>query len=92
MSQVHNPLGQLESLSLSLEGPDGEHWRIAFVEALLAQFRSSGDITFEAVQRLLTQHEQVFLADLETARRMYRTYPHLCHERPVQPKAASGAT
>ena len=88
MSQVHNALGQLESLSLSSGGADRAHWRIAFVEALLAQFRSSGDITFEVMQRLLTQHEQVFLADLETARRMYRTYPHLFRERLVQPKVA----
>jgi hypothetical protein len=88
MSQVHKALRQIEALSLSLEGSDAEHWRIAFVQTLLAQFRSSGDITFEAVHRLLTQHEQAFLADLETARRMYRTYPQLFNERPAQAKTA----
>ena len=90
MSQVHNALRRLEALPISLEGPDAEHWLLTLVEDLLAQFRSSGDITFETVQRRVQLHEQAFLADLETARRMYRTYPHLFRaERPaVQGKAA----
>jgi hypothetical protein len=88
MSQVHKTLRQIELLALTLEGPEAEHWRIAFVQDLLAQYRSSGDITFESVQRLLKQHEQAFLADLETARRMYRNYPHLLHEGPGQLEAA----
>jgi hypothetical protein len=77
MSQVHTALGQIEARSLSLESPDAEHWLLAFVEGLPGHFRSSGDITFEAVQRQLQLHEQAFLADLKTARRMYRAYPHL---------------
>jgi hypothetical protein len=32
---------------------------------------------FEVVERLLQQHKDVFRRDLETARRMYRIYPHL---------------
>jgi hypothetical protein len=81
-------LRQIELLALTLDGPEAEHWRIAFVQDLLAQYRSSGDITFESVQRLLKQHEQAFLADLETARRMYRTYPDLLHESPALAKPA----
>ena len=90
MSQVRKVLSRIEALSLSLEGPDAEHWLLAFVEDLPAHFRSPGDISFEAVQRVLQLHERAFLADLETARRMYRTYPHLFQaEKPAaQTKAA----
>src|SRR5271167_3843408 len=80
MSRVHDALRRLEhtgTLPLSAAGLDPEHWLLAFLEELLAQFRGSGDVSFAAVQLLLEQHEQVFLKDLETARRMYRTYPHL---------------
>jgi len=61
-------------------GFESEHWMLGFLEELLAQFRTSGDVSFDAVQRLLRQHEQSFLRDLETARRMYRTYPRLFQE------------
>ncbi len=80
MSRVHDALRRLEQtgvLPLSAAGLDSDHWLLAFLEELLAQFRGSGEISFEAVQRLLRQHEQVFLKDLEIARRMYRTYPGL---------------
>ena len=80
MSRVHNALRRLEhgeTLPISTAGLDSDHWLLAFMEELLAQFRESGDINFEAVQQLLQQHEQAFLKDLETARRMYRTYPRL---------------
>jgi hypothetical protein len=70
---------------------DPEHWLLAFLEDLLAQFRASDEISFKATQRLLEQHEQAFLKDLETARRMYRTYPHLFPEEASQPMAASKA-
>ena len=80
MSRVHNALRRLEhdgALPLSCAGLNSEHWLLAFMEDLLGQFRASGDINFEAVQRLLQHHQQAFLEDLETARRMYRTYPGL---------------
>ena len=83
MSRVHDALRRLEhpgSLPLSTAGLDSEHWLLAFMEELLKQFRASGKIRFEAVQQLLEQHEQLFLKDMETARRMYRTYPHLFQE------------
>jgi len=83
MSRVHNALRRLEhtgALPLAGAGLDSEHWLVAFMEDLLAQFRGSGEINFEDVQRLLQQREQTFLKDLETAQRMYRTYPRLFQE------------
>jgi len=78
MSRVHDALRRLEhsgALSLSGAALNSEHWLLGFLDDLLGQFRASGDISFEAVQRLLQQHEQIYLKDVETARRMYRTYP-----------------
>jgi len=80
MSRVHDALRRLEhdgALPLSCAGLNSEHWLLPFMEELLAQLRTSGEIRFETVQLLLQQHEQAFLKDLETARRMYRTYPGL---------------
>jgi hypothetical protein len=80
MSRVHDALRRLDrpgALPISTAGLDSDHWLLTFMEELLAEFRASGDINFEGVQRLLQHHEQVFLKDLETARRMYRTYPDL---------------
>jgi hypothetical protein len=94
MSRVHNALRRLEhtgALSLSGAGVDPEHWLLAFMEDLLEQFRASDEISFEATQRLLQEHEQSFLKDLETARRMYRTYPYLFPEEASPPMAASKA-
>ena len=94
MSRVHNALRRLEhtgALSLSGAGIDPEHWLLAFMEDLLAYFHASDEISFEATQRLLQQHEQAFLKDLETARRMYRTYPHLFRGESPQPTASSKA-
>jgi hypothetical protein len=88
MSRVHNALRRLEhaeALPISTAGLDSDHWLLAFMEELLAQFRGSGEINFEAVQQLLQQHEQAFLKDLETARRMYRTYPRLFKPGLFQP-------
>lgn len=92
MSRVHDALRRLEhtgALPLSGVGFDSEHWMLAFLEELLVQFRTPGDISFEAVQRLLQQHEQAFLKDLEIARRMYRTYPHLFRGRGSDPREDS---
>jgi hypothetical protein len=83
MSRVHNALRRLEHTGappLVGAGLDSEHWLLAFIEDLLAQFRGSGEINFEDAQRLLQQQEQTFLRDLETAQRMYRTYPRLFQE------------
>ena len=92
MSRVHDALRLVEqtgppaSLLTDLES---EHWLRTFMEDLLVQFRTSGEINFETVRRLLEQHEQAFLKDLETARKMYRTYPHLF---PVEAAKRVGAT
>ena len=86
MSRVHNALRRLEQpgpLPFS-GGFDSEHWLLPFMDDLLAQFRGSGEITFEAVQQLLHEHELAFRKDLETARRMYRTYPDLFPEESSQ--------
>jgi hypothetical protein len=94
MSRVHNALRRLEhtgALPLSGAGVDPEHWLLGFLEDLLAQFRASDEISFEATQELLQQHEQAFRKDLETARRMFRTYPHLFPEEISQQPASSKA-
>jgi hypothetical protein len=59
---------------------DSEHWLYAFVDELMAQVRASGRITFESAERLLQQRKDEYLRDFLTARRMYRTYPHLFPE------------
>lgn len=56
---------------------ESEHWFPGFLRELLEHFRSSGGITFETVERALQERKQAFATDLEIARRMYRTYPHL---------------
>jgi hypothetical protein len=92
MSRVHDALRRLEhtgALRLSGPGVNSEHWLLGFLEELLAQFRASGEIGFPDVQQLLQQHEQTFLKDLETARRMYRTYPHLFREDSFTPSGES---
>jgi hypothetical protein len=94
MSRVHDALRRLDrpgGIALSTAELDSEHWLVAFMEDLLAQFRGSGEIGFEAVQRLLQQHEQAFLKELETARRMYRTYPRLFHTSQQQSDESSAA-
>ena len=94
MSRVHDALRRLEhpgALPLSTIGLDSEHWLLEFLEELLAQFRASGEMSFEAVQLLLQQHQQAFLQDLETARRMYRTYPRLFQQDSSQQSGESKA-
>jgi len=76
----HTTLDHTTGLPLPGAAHDSEHWMLAFLEELLAQFRASSHMGFEDVQRLLQQHEQTFRRDLDTARRMYRTYPHLFQE------------
>jgi hypothetical protein len=54
-----------------------DHWLPSFISELLAFSRAPEEVSFEAVERLLQQHKATFVRDLETARRMYRVYPHL---------------
>lgn len=54
-----------------------EHWLQSLIDDLVAMSRSPMDVSFETVERLVQQRKQAFLKDLETARRMYRVYPHL---------------
>jgi hypothetical protein len=54
-----------------------EHWLQSLIDELVGYSRSPIDVSFETVERLVQQHKQAFLKDLETARRMYRVYPHL---------------
>ena len=61
-----------------------EHWFPAFVEELLERYRAAGGITFEIVELVLQERKEAFLKDLEIARRMRRTYPHLFQATPAQ--------
>lgn len=54
-----------------------EHWLQSLIDELVAISRGPRDVSFETVERLVQQRKQAFLRDLETARRMYRVYPHL---------------
>jgi hypothetical protein len=54
-----------------------EHWLQSLIDELVAISRAPMDASFETVERLVQQRKQAFLMDLETARRMYRVYPHL---------------
>jgi hypothetical protein len=54
-----------------------EHWLQSLIDELVAMSRAPVDVSFETIERLVQQHKQAFLKDLETARRMYRVYPHL---------------
>jgi len=57
---------------------DPEHWLAKFIQHATKQYDASGGtITLEAVSELLQQHQRAFSEDLETARRMVRTYPQL---------------
>jgi len=67
----------LAALLASVAQRNSQHWFPAFLNDVLAQSRSSDEITFDEVERLLQAHKQAFFEDLETARRMYRNYPHL---------------
>jgi hypothetical protein len=54
-----------------------EHWLQSLIDELVAYSGAPVDVSFETVERLVQQQKQAFLKDLETARRMYRVYPHL---------------
>ena len=57
--------------------PQSEHWLQAFIGDLIGQSRAPDEVSFETIERLLQQYKTTFLKDMETARRMYRVYPHL---------------
>jgi hypothetical protein len=61
-------------------GRDAEHWLHVLVNDLTEQFQTSGEMTFETMERVLVQQKEAYRRDLATARRMYRTYPHLFEE------------
>ena len=68
-----------------------EHWLYVLVNDLTEQFRTSGEMTFEAMEGVLRQQKEAYRRDLATARRMYRTYPHLFEEsRETLKKRAAG--
>ena len=64
-------------LKAARSGDASEHWLQSFIDELVAHSRPPIEVTFETIERLLQQHKRAFLQDLETARRMYRVYPHL---------------
>lgn len=73
------------SLAPSAQAADlaSEHWFPAFVTELLERYRTAGGITFEIVESVLQERKEAFVKELETARRMHRTYPHLLRETPA---------
>ena len=68
--------------------PSG-HWLQSLIDDLIAHSRAPIDVSFETVERLVQQHKRAFLKDLETARRMYRVYPHLFPAEQSRPAGAS---
>src|ERR1700693_4657397 len=54
-----------------------EHWLQSFIGDLIGHSRAPDEVSFETIERLLQEYKTTFLKDLETARRMYRVYPHL---------------
>jgi hypothetical protein len=66
-----------------------EHWLQLFIDELVAHSCAPAEVSFETVERLLEQHKRTFLEDLETARRMYRVYPHLF---PAESSRKAGAS
>ena len=63
--------------TLRAAAPQSEHWLQSFIGDLRGHSRAPQDVSFETVEQLLQGYKQTFLKDLETARRMYRVYPHL---------------
>ncbi len=57
--------------------PKPEHWLFGLVNELTEQFRTTGEMTFETLERAVERQKEDYRRDLETARRMVRTYPHL---------------
>lgn len=66
-----------------------EHWLQSFIGDLIDRSRAPDEVSFETVEGLLRQYKQTFLKDLETARRMYRVYPHLFRAESLRKARAS---
>jgi hypothetical protein len=74
--QYHRPLPATDPIPRAAAVSSG-HWLQSLIDELIAYSRAHGEVSFEIVERLLQRHKETFLKDLETARRMYRVYPHL---------------
>jgi alpha-amylase/alpha-mannosidase (GH57 family) len=72
--------GRHTAVHVNGNGRGAEHWLPVLVNDLTEQFRTSGEMTFETIERVLQQRREAYRRDLETARRMYRTYPELFEE------------
>ncbi len=71
--------------------PKPEHWFYGLVNELTEQFRTTGEMTFETLERAVEQQKEDYRRDLETACRMVRTYPQLFEESRLSVKRqASG--
>jgi hypothetical protein len=68
--------------------PKPEHWLYGLVNELTEQFRTTGEMTFETLERVVEREKEDYRRDLETARRMVRTYPHLFEESRVKRQAS----
>ncbi len=66
-----------------MDNAASEHWFPVFIDDLIQTFRSSGRISFETVEGLLHERKEAFMKDLETTRKIYRTYPHLFQDKDV---------
>jgi len=73
----------------TIAAPRSEHWLQSFIGDLVGRSRAPEEVSFETVEGLLQQYKQTFLKDLETARRMYRVYPHLFQAESFQKASAS---
>lgn len=65
-----------------------EHWLRSFIDQLVAQCQKPDEVSFDTVEKLLAERKRTFLDDLETARRMYRVYPHLFRAEVSRPASA----
>jgi alpha-amylase/alpha-mannosidase (GH57 family) len=72
--------GRRAGVHVNGNGRDAKHWLHVLMNDLTEQFLTSGEMTFETMERVLQQQKEAYRSDLETARRMYRTYPHLFEE------------
>jgi hypothetical protein len=70
--------------------PAKEHWVARYVTALLSAHRTAPNgLDFETAANLLNTERQRFDADMETALRMFRMYPHLFQASPTAGSTAS---
>jgi len=72
-------------------GREPEHWLNTLVSDWMDQFQATGSMTFETIERVLRLHKEAYRRDLETARRMYRTYPQFFEDLEPPKTRAAGA-